>query len=78
MWHSGTLWFAGGETTGKIDTCHEQHMVDFCFYGVKRHHFGCKTQGCCWMKGNVFDVTEVWSFLLAFFLENIGNQQATS
>jgi len=41
VWHSGTLWFAGGEFLRgkKTDACHEQHMVDFCFYGVKKTSF---------------------------------------
>ena len=58
MWHSGTLWFAGGETTYGEDrhrrmSFQRPHGGRFCLlWCEKKHPFGCKT----WIKGNVFDV----------------------
>ena len=66
-----------GKRQGKKQThVMSDHMVNFfAFYGVKKHHFGCKTQGCCWMKGNVFDVNRSLVVFVGIFLET-SKQQA--
>ena len=82
VWHSGTLWFAGGEfLRGKKQThVMSDHMVDVfrLLWCEKNIILDAKPKDVAGWRGMFLMSTEVWSCLLAFFLEKIGNQQATS